>query len=371
MNKKRISALALSLMLALSTAASAATFPDMPSDPQIAAAIENAVKNGLISGYDDGTVKPDNAIKRSEMAVIITQACKVTKEGNIARFTDVSKEDWFYPAMAKAYEMGAFSGDGNNMNPHNNITVQECFTVLSQVFDLIPPYTIPNPTPEKAAEGTYILKNRVYDVTNLNSFSDKADVANWAIPYVSGVVANGGWKGVDGKLIPTAYITRAQFASVMDNLIQNYIDEPGTYNELPEGNTMIRSDGVILENVTTDGDIYIGDSISPNGIEIKELDSKGRVVIRGCASPTVNDKGETTYGDTSITITGKVNTTRVIRPYINLNMGGVEYNTFHVAKYSHVKASLPATNTADTDKTEENKTEADKAETEDKAAEEK
>ena len=40
----------------------------------------------------------------------------------------------------------------------------------------------------------------------------------------------------------------------MDKLFKNYIDEPGTYTSLPEGNTLIRCDGVVLQNVTTGKD---------------------------------------------------------------------------------------------------------------------
>lgn len=340
MNKIKISALLISSVMALSAVASAASFTDMPADPAVSSAIENAVKNGLISGYDDNTVRPDAPIKRSEMAVIITQACKVTKEGDISRFTDVSSKDWFYSAMAKAYEMGAFSGDGNNMNPNNNISVQECFTVLSQVFDLLPPYTRPEQMPSPVPEGFYQSGNRLYDITCLNSYSDDADVASWAKPYVAGVVSNGAWNGVDGKLIPTAYITRAQFASVMDKLIQNYIDEPGTYNALPAGNTMIRCDGVVLENLTAENDVYIGDSVSANGITVNNVTAKKRFVVRGCATPKTDENGKLTYGDIGITISGYFEAMRVIRPYINMNMAEAKYGSVYATKDTNLAIGL-------------------------------
>ena len=177
MNKIKISAIAMSFVLAFGTIASAAEFTDMPKDPAIASSINNAVKNGLLSGYEDGTVRPDNNIRRSEMAVIITNACKVDKEGDISKFADVKKEDWFYSAMAKAYEMGAFAGDGVNMNPNNNITFQECFTVLSEVFDLLPPYDFLTSKPETIPENKLYLSRRLYDISILNQFSDKEEIA--------------------------------------------------------------------------------------------------------------------------------------------------------------------------------------------------
>ncbi|MBO5059962.1 MAG: S-layer homology domain-containing protein [Clostridia bacterium] len=340
MNKIKISALAVSVMLLGGNIASAASFTDMPQDAATSTAIENAVANGLLSGYEDNTVRPDANIKRSEMAAIITRACKVDKEGDISRFTDVTKDDWFYSAMAKAYEMGAFSGDGNNMNPENNITFQECFTVLSQVFDLIPPYTRPAEMPETAPEGTLISGNRLYDITALDTFSDKAEIADWAKVFIAGVVSNGGWSGVDGKITPKAYITRAQFSVVMDNLIKNYIDEPGTYTELPDGNTMIRCDGVILENITTDDDIYIGDSVSANGITVNNVTANKRFVIRGCATPAVNEEGKLSYGEEGITVTGHFEAMRVIRPYINLNMSAATYGTVYSVRDTNLSVGI-------------------------------
>ena len=313
----RAAAIAVVSMLAFSTMASAATFTDMPND-WTTSAIENAVANGLLSGYEDNTVRPDNNIKRSEMAAIITRACKVTKKGDISAFTDVAADAWYHDAMAQAYEMGAFSGDGNKMNPENNITFQECFTVLANVFELYPSYT-------------GIKPNRVYDTSALNTFSDTADVADWAKPYVAGVVINGGWNGIEGKLTPKAFITRAQFSVVMDNLIKTYIDEPGTYTEIKD-NTMIRCDGVILDNVVTDSDIYISDNVSANSLTVKNITANKRFVVRGCATaPVKGEDGKLTHGEIGLTVSGKFENLRIVRPYIYFDVSGATWTKLYTA----------------------------------------
>lgn len=396
MNKIKLSAIIMSLAMTIAPIAQAATFTDMPSDPQAAVAIENAVKNGLIAGYEDGTVRPDNNIRRSEMAVIITQACKVTKEGDLSKFVDVKAGDWFYPAMAKAYEMGAFSGDDQKrMNPNNNITFQECFTVLSQVFDLVPAYEYypdPSKIPSTLPAGMYATGKRVYDVSCLDAFSDKADVANWAIPYVAGVVHNGGWSGIDGKITPTAYITRAQFSVVMDNLIKNYIDTPGTYTaeNFPVGPTMIRCNDVVLDGVTTDHDIYIGDSVEFRKLTVNDIKANKRFVIRGIATPMnliaeyqktssalseINNEIDKIIATTSkpendpnykelakerataselysealnnsigFEATGYIHSYRAIRPYIRADISGVELGSaFYAAPDTFTNFALPET----------------------------
>lgn len=334
MNKKIVAAVLSSAML-LTGVASAASFTDMPVDGRAAEAIENAVNNGLLSGYEDNTVRPDANIRRSEMAVIITQACKVASTADLSAFTDVNSSDWFYSAMSKAKAMGAFSGDGDRMRPNDNISFQECFTVLSQVFNLFPAGEEVAEVPENLPSGKAAIGRTVYDVSILDKFADGGEVAAWAKPYVAGVVANGGWNGVNGMLTPNSYITRAQFAEVMDNLIQNYIDEPGTYSELPEGNTMIRCDGVVLKEAEAKGDIYIGDNVSANGITVKNLTSENRFVIRGCAEPVKDADGNYTYADESgIKISGKYNAIEVLRPYIYLDMSETECKSIYCVSNS-------------------------------------
>lgn len=327
---KKIVTIALAAALLASSAVSAADFSDMPTDPVSAAAIEAAVENGILSGYEDGTVRPDDNIKRSEMAAIITRACKVETEGNISKFSDVSKNDWFYSAIAKAYEMGAFSGDGNSMHPTNNITFQECFTVLSQVFDLLPSYTLVNSVPDTVPENTLLSGRRLYDISALSKFTDADKIADWAKVFVCGVVENGGWNGIDGKLTPDAYITRNQFATVMDNLIKNYIDVPGSYTSLPAGATIVRCDDVVLDGITLNDNLYIGDSVSAGKVSLNGVTLNKKLIVRGCATPVTTDEaGNKSYGEVGITVSGHVNALRIIRPYINLDMSNATYGSLY------------------------------------------
>lgn len=328
MKKIKLMSLVISIAMLLGSTASAASFSDMPADPASAQVIENAVNNGILSGYTDGTVRPDSPITRAEMASIITRACGAINEGSLSGFVDVNPTAWYYSSLSKAYEMGAFSGSYNMMYPDNNITFQECFTVLSQVFDLVPSYIL-----ERNFKGTelpansVVVGNRLYDLSAIAGYSDVAEVAAWAKVFVAGVVEHGGWSGIDNKLTPTAYITRLQFSTVMDNLIKNYIDTPGTYDSLPAGNTLVRCDGVILNNITTEDDIYIADCVSGNAFKIENANLKGRLVVRGCATPTVDKYGLLTFGDYGISLTnGYFEQIRVIRPCINIDLRGSTYN---------------------------------------------
>lgn len=338
MKKFRFFSLLIAAAMLVSTVVSA-DFSDMPADSETKTAIENAVANGILSGFEDGTVRPDENITRAQMASIISRACGADKEADISEFTDVPAGSWYFSAFAKAYSMGAFSGDDNKlMHPENNITFQECFTILSQVFDLLPPYTVMREIPTDIPENTVLVASRLYDVSNLGGFSDGSSVADWAKIFVSGVVANGGWNGENGLLTPTAYITRGQFARVMNNLISNYIDSPGTYTSFPGGNTIIRTSDVVLDGLKTDSDIFVADNVAPNSLTVNNVTAK-RIVVRGCATPLGED-GKPINEDWGLVISGQFGAIRIIRPYISADISSAKYEGLYSAPNTNVNLGI-------------------------------
>ena len=79
--------LAITLMASLfvmPVVAEEPVFTDMPDD-WTTSALKNAVKNGLLNGYD-GKIMPNDNIKRSEMAAILVRAFGATKEADISSF---------------------------------------------------------------------------------------------------------------------------------------------------------------------------------------------------------------------------------------------------------------------------------------------
>ena len=254
---KIILSVAMTGIMMMQSVSFAQEFTDMPDD-WTTASIEKAVENGLIGGYDDGTVKPNNNILRSEMAAIIVRAFGATVEADISAYPDMSTDKWYYKEFAKAVQMGAFSGtDDGKLNPEANITYEECFTVISRIFCL--PYRDP-----------YNQANLdIVDESVLDKYSDVSSIAAWAKKYTALVVGQGYWNGYEGKLKPQGqYITRAEFAVLMDNLIKIYINEPGEYTEFGEGNILIRTAGVTIKD-------YTGDT------NITNINSTNEVVLRG------------------------------------------------------------------------------------------
>jgi len=98
--------------------------------------INDLVNKGIISGYPDNTFKPENAITRAELAVMVNKAFSFTNTTDID-FKDVQPTDWFAPEIAKAKAAGYISGypDGT-MKPNQNITRQEAAVMIAKAAKL-------------------------------------------------------------------------------------------------------------------------------------------------------------------------------------------------------------------------------------------
>jgi hypothetical protein len=279
-------ALALALVLGLAsgafavedvTAGHSIEFKDMPEEGFWSySALNAAVENGLLNGFEEGGaryIKPEASLTRAQMATIVNRAFGAQAAAALTGVTDVPSYTWYAPEMQKAVQMGTFMLD-TKMRPNDSITRQEAFVVLARAFKL------------QDADKAY---------KPLNSFSDKADIADWAKPNLSAMAGAGYIQGSGGYLQPKASITRAEFATVMDNMVKQYIDVAGTYTAVvADGNVIIRVPGVTLDGVKVKGDLVIGDGVGEGDAILKNITVTGRALIRGGGENSVKFIGSET-----------------------------------------------------------------------------
>ena len=247
--------------------ASPSDFVDFPNDWSTGA-MTAAVDNGLLGGVDGEHIAPQGVLTRAQMAAIINRAFGAEKTASLTGYTDVAANAWYATDMAKAVQMGTFSGSGNGLlEPDRAITREEAFSVLARAFAL------------SAGDGAA-----------LNDFTDGAQVSAWARGSVSAMVAGGYVNGSDGnRLNPQQSITRAEFAAVMSNLVAQYIDADSTLNRSLEidGNVIVRGN-VDLSGYTINGDVIIADEAT--NVTLDGVTVNGRLVVRGASdSLTIND----------------------------------------------------------------------------------
>jgi hypothetical protein len=88
------------------------TFRDVPRNHWAYAYIETAVAHGIISGYSDGTFHPDNRVSRAQVAKMVATARGWNGPhgtGN-ASFTDVRPGNGMYSYVEAAGASGVMSG---------------------------------------------------------------------------------------------------------------------------------------------------------------------------------------------------------------------------------------------------------------------
>lgn len=232
-----------------------------------------AVENGLLGGVGDGRIAPQGEVTRAQMAAIINRAFGAEKQASLSSYSDVAADAWYAVDMAKAVQMGTFSGTGNGLlEPDRAITREEAFSVLARAFAL-----------------------EAGDDSSLASFSDGAQVSSWAKGSVSAMVAAGYVNGSDGnRLNPQQTITRAEFAAVMSKIVAQYIDADSTLNRSLEidGNVIVRGN-VDLSGYTINGDVIIADEAT--NVTLDGVTVNGRLVVRG-ASDSLTISGSTADG---------------------------------------------------------------------------
>lgn len=257
----------MSVICVPAVALSAKEMADYSENHWAAKALDWSVKNQLIKGYDDNTLRPDNYLTRAEMATVINRAFGATILGDIERFTDVSADDWFYDQMAIAVKMGTFEGDENSrLNPNDPIRREEAFVVVARAL---------------------VLSGA--DVSALQEFGDANEVSKWAQELLADLTKREFINGSPvenqekNNIYPTNYITRAEFSQLLYNIFTDIIGKTPVKGASVDGHVLLNYNKgkLVVEDVSINGDLIIGDGIAANEVVIKNVNVSGRIVIRG------------------------------------------------------------------------------------------
>jgi spore germination protein YaaH len=119
-------------------------FQDLPEGYWAEREIAIAKQHGIMNGRTDTTFDPNEPLSREEMAVMldrILSASNVTLNDNTIHFTDISKNQWSYEAIAKMKQLGIFNGySETKFAPKEKLTRAQMAVLLSRIGDEISPY---------------------------------------------------------------------------------------------------------------------------------------------------------------------------------------------------------------------------------------
>ncbi len=190
-----------------SLSAVSASYYDLPADHWAAQSVSVLGGNGIISGYEDGSYRPDNSITRAEFAKLVISAFSVNA-AEINDFSDVASTDWYAPFVAKAAGSGLITGYEGIFNPNGNISRQDAALILYRMASLA---------------GVVYLGNA--------NFADINDIDVYAITAVRGL-ANASIISGDSnyRFNPKNNLSRAEAAKLLYGLINDMavkLDEGG------------------------------------------------------------------------------------------------------------------------------------------------
>jgi uncharacterized repeat protein (TIGR01451 family) len=154
-----------------------------------------------IQGYPDNTVRPEGLISREEVAAVffrlLTEGYRESIRTFDHNFPDVEKNRWSAKHIATLAKGGIVKGyEDGSFRAGNFITRAELATIASR-FDNLSPF-------------------------EANSFSDIS--RHWANKYINSASAKGWVNGYpDGSFKPDQYITRAEFVTLVNNVLDRRV----------------------------------------------------------------------------------------------------------------------------------------------------
>lgn len=103
--------------------------------------VQLAAALGIVTGYEDGTFRPNNSITREQAAIMIQRAVKllgtVTPTKN-PTFTDAAKvSPWAAEGVQFVTSCGIMNGSNNTFNPQGTYTREQTYITMLNVYNAI------------------------------------------------------------------------------------------------------------------------------------------------------------------------------------------------------------------------------------------
>ena len=111
----------------------ATKFKDVPKNHYASGYIQSAVDKGIVTGYKDGTFKPNASLTRAHVAIFISRAFGSKLPSSDVSFRDVKSSNSAYSAIQQLVAAGITSGypDGT-FKPTNKLTKTHLKTFISR-----------------------------------------------------------------------------------------------------------------------------------------------------------------------------------------------------------------------------------------------
>ncbi|AVK83260.1 hypothetical protein C3943_06620 [Lysinibacillus sp. B2A1] len=168
-------------------------FSDVPAHHWAYTMIGDFAKRGYITGYADGTFKPNDPISRQHVALIFSRIFKLNPIQEALTFKDIPLNHPYYETIKLVQQAGLYQGINGYFKPNENMSRAQLAKVLAIALNL-------------SSASTHTFKD--------------IPLTHWAHDYIIALAANDIALGDNGYFKPESSVTRAQFVAFLYRALQ-------------------------------------------------------------------------------------------------------------------------------------------------------
>lgn len=227
--------------------------------------IEFMKEKGVVSGYPDGTFRPNNNMTKAEFYKVINMIMGYIHKSEV-NFTDVNSGLWYYDEVKKG--VGAnYILPTESLKADDKISRGEVARILGIVFEI---------------EG---------DKQETAKFKDNNSIPEGLKAVIGGLKKNGYIDGYpDGTFRVNGEITRAEVVKMLRNITGEIVNKKAEINENVPKNIVVNTSDVILKDMEIAGNLYLTEGIGEGLAHLDSVKVKGLTTISGGGANTIEIK---------------------------------------------------------------------------------
>ncbi|MBR2576038.1 MAG: L,D-transpeptidase family protein [Firmicutes bacterium] len=227
-------------------------YPDV-KDHWAKAYLEKAFNDGLLKGFDDGTMQPDTKITGAQMITILTRILPTAQSQAVSLGDDV----WYKDAASKALALGIITNnDVAGLN--DKMLRRHAIVMMADAFQ---------------------LADADPDLTKASQYEDFKTLDNVDKRIFATLVNDNYIQGWENILMLDYDITRAEFVTILYRVIEDYLNTSEITDFGTVTNDALISGGAVTQaNTETHANVWTGtdiDTVDLNTVRVP------RLVIRG------------------------------------------------------------------------------------------
>ena len=235
------------------------------------AVLQQAWEDGMLQGFEDGSLRPDAPISEAEILTLLTRII-ASQEIKSPAALGLSGEEWYAETAGRAAALGLL--DNADRLKGDSLTRIDALRLIAQAFQ---------------------LTQSAPDYTALRSYADWRDISQEDLPAMASLINLGYVKGSEHYLYPGSNISRAELVTLLYRILPHYqAAESPTLRDVSADTLLLRlwpNDRPVISGSTKIAALTVtggsGDEVtfSPTGDAFVDTlilgDYQGAVVVAG------------------------------------------------------------------------------------------